>query len=113
MGFEHSSKETPEEIEKAEGFLQINPEEVALSKMRVELIEEVKANSGLDPEVFDQISESFVCEETDDGVIFKFRVNGHDFIRTGHNGIYDNFVVDGKMRSEDLSQKMWRKYQKA
>ena len=113
MGFEKPSKATPEEIEKAEGFLQRNPEEVALSKMRVELIKDVKANSDLDPEVFDEISESFVYEETDDGVVFRFRVHGHDVIRASHNGVFDNFVVDGKMRSEDLSQRMWKKYQKA
>ncbi len=113
MGFETPTKETPEETKKAEEFLDVDPENRASSNVRSALLEEIKEESGLSYEFADQVVESFFYEQNEDGTLVKFKVNGREILRTSKNGLYDNIFVDGKRMSNDMTDKIWGKYQRA
>ena len=113
MAFETLAKQTGEETKKAEEILDIDFENRASSNVRSALLEEIKEKSGLSYEVADQVVESFFCEENEDGTLIKFKVNGREILLTSKNGVYDNVFVDGKRMSDDMSERIWSKYERA
>lgn len=101
-----------EEVQKA-GEENMGSEQAGLNEVRANHIEMIRQNSGLDPEVFDQILESFDYEQTGGNTVIKFNVGSHKFTRSSFEGTYYPFFVDNKEVSDNISQRIWDKYERA
>ena len=117
MGFESPTKETPEEIQKAEKI--VTPEQVRSSETRKRLLEKAMLESGLDPETFNEIAMSFNGEPANEegGAGYSFRVRGHEIREISHTGkkygeVSDILYVDGIELSLEQAEPLRDKYNK-
>lgn len=107
MPLEVPTNESPEEISKAEEALKKDPEAAGLSETRLELIENIRKDSNLEVDIFDQIVESFQYDDSSKTV--RFKVANHEIILSREGGKYE-FTVDGKKLPDHLHTKLWAKY---
>ncbi len=111
MGLETpKSKETIEQRNMAEDLMDRN--QMTLSEVREEVYENVFKRSGLEPEVFDEIVNSFDYKIEDGTTEISFKARGHEVTRVSNQGVYEPYVVDGEVATSVETDLIDKKYGK-